>query len=79
LKCSINDLRAKEVINVTDGARLGYVSDAVIELDTGKVTALVVPGTYKFMGLFGKDDDFVISWERIKRIGDDLIIIDTAD
>lgn len=76
MKCSVNDLRAKEVINVTDGARLGYVSDVEIELDTGRITALIVPGTYKFMGFLGREDDIVISWEKIKKIGDDVIIID---
>lgn len=76
LRCSVNDLRAKEVINVTDGARLGYVSDVEIELDTGKILALIVPGTYRFMGLLGKDEDVRIAWERIKKIGDDVIIID---
>ena len=77
MKCSINELRAKEVINVTDGARLGYVSDVEIDLDTGKLIAVIVPGAYRLMGLLGKEDDFVITWENIKKIGDDVIIIDT--
>lgn len=77
MKCSINELRAKEVINVTDGARLGYVSDVEIDLETGKLIAVIVPGAYRLMGLLGKEDDFVINWENIKKIGDDVIIIDT--
>lgn len=77
MKCSINELRAKEVINVSDGARLGYVSDVEIDLDTGKLIAVIVPGAYRLMGLLGKEDDFVITWENIKKIGDDVIIIDT--
>ena len=77
MKCSINELRAKEVINVTDGARLGYVSDVEIDLDMGKLIAVIVPGAYRLMGLLGKEDDFVITWENIKKIGDDVIIIDT--
>ena len=76
MKCSVNELRAKEVICVSDGARLGFASDVEIDLETGKILALVVPGAYRLMGLFGKDDDVVIKWESIKKIGDDVIIIE---
>ena len=53
------------------------MSDVEIDLDTGKLIAVIVPGAYRLMGLLGKEDDFVITWENIKKIGDDVIIIDT--
>ncbi len=74
--CSINELKAKEVINVSDGARLGFVSDVELDLKDGRLTAIVVPGAYRLMGFLGKDEDIVIKWENIKKIGDDIIIID---
>ena len=40
----IADLQCKEVVNITDGCRLGYVSDVEIDILTGKVVAIVVPG-----------------------------------
>ena len=49
----ISSLCCKEVVNVCDGARLGYVSDVEIELPGGRVTALLVPGSCRFFGLFG--------------------------
>ncbi len=78
MNCSVNELRAKEVINVSDGARLGYVSDAVIDLKDGKLISIVVPGAYRLMGFLGKEDDLIIKWENIKKIGDDVIIIDNS-
>lgn len=78
MNCSINELRSKEVINVTDGARLGYVTDAEIDLETGRLISVIVPGSYRLLGIFGKEDDFVIKWENIKKIGDDVIIIDAG-
>lgn len=74
--CSLGELRAKEVINVSDGARLGYASDAEIELESGRIVSLTLPGTYRLFGFLGKSDDIVIKWENIKKIGDDIIIID---
>lgn len=76
MNCSVNELRAKEVINVSDGARLGYVSDVVIDLKDGKLISIIVPGAYRLMGFLGKEDDLIIKWENIKKIGDDVIIID---
>ena len=72
----VTDLRCKEVINVTDGLRLGFASDVEILLPEGKVLALVVPGPCRFFGLFGRKDDFVIPWNCIRRIGSDIILVE---
>ena len=52
-------LCCKEVINVTDGNRLGYVGDLELELECGRVVALIVPKPGKFFGLFGSHEIFV--------------------
>lgn len=69
-------LRCKEVINVSDGCRLGYVSDLELELETGRVLALVVPCPGRFFGLFGSREEYVIPWPCIRRIGDDIVLVD---
>ena len=74
--CRITDLRCKEVINLCDGTRLGYVGDVELDLVCGNVTALVVPGRCRFFGLFGRGEEYCIPWECIKQIGDDIILID---
>lgn len=62
---------------MSDGAKLGYVSDVKIDLSDGRLTAIVVPGAYRLMGFLGKEEDIVIKWENIKKIGDDIIIIES--
>ncbi len=69
----IIDLRCKEVICIHDGTRLGYVNDVEIDTCTGRLVAVIVPGRAKGK-LFGKKEDFVIPWEAIRRIGDDIIL-----
>ncbi|MCD8356750.1 MAG: YlmC/YmxH family sporulation protein [Clostridia bacterium] len=71
--CRIVDLRCKEVISICDGSRLGYVNDVEIDTCTGRLVAIVVPGRVKF-SLLGRREDFVIPWEAIRRIGDDIIL-----
>ena len=69
----IADLQCKEVVNITDGCRLGYVSDVELDILTGKVVAIVVPGKCRFFGLLGRADDYVIPWQCIRRFGADII------
>lgn len=76
MECRYSELRCKEVINAADGCRLGCVYDLVLNLDDGRILAIVVPGPCKMLGLFGKTDDFVIPWPCIKRIGADIILVD---
>ena len=69
-------LRHKEVINICDGCRLGYVGDVEIRIPEGSVKGIVVFGPCRFFGLFGRGEDFYIPWECIQRFGDDIILID---
>ena len=72
----VTDLHCKEVVCVSDGSRLGFVCDVEVEVPEGRVRAIVVPGRCKFFGLFGREEDFVIPWSAICRIGDDIILVD---
>lgn len=72
----IYDMKQKEVINTGDGSRLGYISDIEIDLDEGKIVQLIVPGPGRVLGLFGKDMEYQIPWEKIIKIGEDIILVD---
>ena len=76
MQCRIADLRCKEVINVCTGFRLGYVSDVIFDVVSGQLLSLVVPGPCRFFGIFGRGDDYVIPWRCIRRIGDDIILVE---
>lgn len=71
-------LRCKEVVNICDGSRLGYVGDVELRIPEGEVTALIVFGPCRFFGLFGRGEDYYIPWDCIRRIGDDIILVDKS-
>ena len=72
----VAQLYCKEVICIADGSRLGFVSDVEICMPEGKIAAIVVPGPCSFFGLLGRNDDFVIPWNCIRRIGPDIVLVD---
>ncbi|MBR6728687.1 MAG: YlmC/YmxH family sporulation protein [Clostridia bacterium] len=69
------ELRQKEVINLSDAGRLGFVADVEVSLEAGAIEAVIVPGRSRIFN-FGKGNDLVIPWEKIKRIGEDVILVD---
>ncbi|MFO7153546.1 MAG: YlmC/YmxH family sporulation protein [Caldicoprobacter oshimai] len=71
-----SDFRQKEVINIRDGKRLGVIVDMEFDLQSGRITAIVVPGPSRWLGFLKGDQDLVIPWENIKKIGDDVILVD---
>jgi len=73
--CRIADLQCKEVVNLCDGCRLGYVADVLIDICSGRLVALVVPGRSGVMSFLVKDEEYVIPWDDIEKIGDDIILV----
>ena len=73
-----SELRCREVINLSDGARLGFVSDLQLEAETGRILSLIVPCPGRLFGIFVSNHDYVIPWPCIRRIGGDLILVDAV-
>ena len=70
------DFKHKEVINITDGKRLGFVQDVTADFKTGTITNIIVPGNNKFLNIFSTGNDVIIPWNSIKTIGDDVILVE---
>ena len=73
----VGELRCKEVINVTDGSRYGYVGDAEVDLETGQIRALIVPGRLRLFGRLGREAEWVFPWSAVRRFGEDIILVES--
>lgn len=80
IKMRLSELNGKEIVNLYDGERLGFIEncDLVIDEVDGKIIYLSVPQHSSFM-LFGERNYRKVEWESIKKVGSDLIIIDIKD
>ena len=70
------DFKHKEVINIKDGKRLGFVQDVCADLKTGSITSIIVPGSNKVLNIFSNANDIVIPWQQIRCIGEDVILVE---
>jgi len=72
----IYELRQKEIINIKDGTRFGFVADVEIDEEKGEISKIIVPGPARVFGVFGRDAEYCIPWSSIKQVGDDIILVD---
>ncbi len=70
------DFKHKEVINIKNAQKLGFVQDVTADLSTGNITSIIVPGTSKFLGFLTSSEEISIPWDSIKCIGDEIILVE---
>lgn len=72
----ITQMRYKEIIDVQSGCRYGCVGDLEIDLETGRIRALVAPGRLRLLGLLGRERERVFPWESVRCFGEDIILVE---
>lgn len=73
--CRIDELRNRQVVCMKDGCVLGYVSDIEMDTDSGKLTAIIIYGQPRMLGLLGHENDIIIPWSEISVIGQETILV----
>ncbi len=71
---SFTSLRDKDVINICDGKRLGFINDLEIDNCDGRICAIIVLFDSRPFG-FGKCEELIIPWEKIKCFGKDAVLV----
>ncbi|SHK77457.1 YlmC/YmxH family sporulation protein [Desulforamulus aeronauticus] len=70
------ELELKDIVNLSDGAKLGPIKDLHIDMETGRVVALVLQAPRRYFGLVRQGKDLVIPWELVKKFGQDTVLVD---
>lgn len=74
----LSDLSQKDVINDEDGTRLGKITDVDIDVATGKILNVSIYRNFKFLSFFTSKDIVLIPWNKIIKIGSDVIIVENS-
>ncbi len=78
MKIEYCELRQKDVVSITDGRKLGRIIDCLIDADCGKILGIILPGERGF-AMFRNAEDAYVPWNKIVKIGDDIILVDICD
>ncbi len=73
---TLSELKRKEVVDTHSGAMLGRVDDVEIDSKDSTIKSMIVFGRPKFLGLFGRDEDIIITSSQISLVGRDAILVD---
>ncbi len=76
----LSDLGEKEIINIADGSRYGdlYNAELMFEERTGKIRVIMAPEHKGRISFTGARDYVRLPWDSVKKIGEDIIIVDTT-
>ena len=74
--CRIAELQYKEVIDISDGPRYGFVEDVELDTEHGSIESIVVSGRARCFGLLGREPGQVFPWSSIRRFGADIILVE---
>lgn len=77
----VSELRILDIINIEDGRRLGPMIDLDIDLEKGLVKGIVVLFSSRAKGFFsgGRGGDIFVPWDKVIKIGVDVILVDGRD
>lgn len=70
----LSELQTKTIVNVKDGKNIGSIIDANINQD-GSIESLVIESPKRMLS-FSRDEDMVVRWHEINKIGDDVILVE---
>ena len=74
----LSDLQVKDIVNVNDGTKIGSIIDVIID-NNGSIVSMIVQGNKFFSNLFSSKNDVEIKWEQIKKIGEDVILVNIVN
>lgn len=69
----LSELQSKDIVNMTDGKKIGGIIDVVLD-DKGNMISLIVQKN-KLLNVFNNSSEFEVKWDQIKKIGEDVILV----
>ena len=70
----LSDLQNKDVVNVTDGKKVGSIIDVNINFE-GQLESLIVEKSKFFISMFSSANEIEVRWGQIEKIGEDVILV----
>ena len=74
---AINNLRQMEIIDINSGTKMGYIKDLKVNCEEYRIVSILLPNQKSTW--FNKNNSIEIPWEKVKKVGVDVILVDGSD
>lgn len=74
----LHELQSKDIVNVSDGSKLGRISDLEIDTTNGTILSFTLQQNLRFSNLFSNNNSIRLTWDQIIKIGEEVIIVNTT-
>lgn len=71
----LSELQTKDVVNLSDGNKIGKIKDIDIDIDTGNIKSINVLTVFKFKSFFTGDTVCTVNWDKVVKFGGEVIIV----
>ena len=72
----LSDLQSKNIVNINDGKNIGNIIDIIIDNENGTISSLVLESKSNMLSFLNKENFIEVKWKSIKKIGEDVILVD---
>lgn len=72
----LSELQRKDIININNGKKIGRIIDAEIDSTNGNLKSFVIEQSKYIKSMFRSDNDIKINYNQIKKMGQDVILVD---
>ena len=72
----LSELQRKDIVSIRDGKRVGKIIDVEFDIKSGYMIHFVIEKTHFFRSIFSTTDELTIKFSQIKKLGEDVILID---
>ena len=74
----LSELQKKDIINIKDGKKVGKIIDVEFDVNNGYMIHFVIEKAHILRNMFTTNDDVYVKFSQIKKMGEDVILIDIS-
>ena len=72
----LSELQRKDIINIKVGKKIGKIIDVEFDQTNGYMIKFIIEKAHFIKNLFSQTEEFSIKFTQIKKMGEDVILID---
>ncbi len=74
----LSEMQKKDIVNIRDGKRVGRIIDVEFDPSNGYMIHFIIEKTKFVRNVFSFSEDLNIKFSQIKKLGEDVILIDIS-